>query len=156
MPSHRKLTISILVASLTVGFYASELRSAAAELPPPAAFASPADEYQQMTGDWCGKWNNGPKIRLSVEKVAADGTATGIYEYGKAKRTAKFKGAVNNHVLHITLPGASGQGAKWVDADVAMWLSSKDQMVGTWESNMSKKSKPAQLGVLTMETNRCS
>lgn len=155
MPNHKILAMSILVSSLTVGVFATESR--AGNLPPPAEFANLADEYQQITGSWCGRWDNGPKIRLSVEKVTAEGHASGIYRYGRKNREVTFKGAVEDHVLRIILPGTtSGQGAKWVDADVAMWLSSKDNMVGTWKSNMSKRSKPAQLGVLTIETNRCN
>jgi len=156
MPSYKITAISILVSTLTISIYASETRSATGDLPPPAGFANQAEEYQLMTGRWCGRLSDGPKIRITVETVTDDGAASGIYEFGKFKVQTKFKGEVKDHKLHTTLPGTSGQGGKWLDADMATWLHKKDRMAGTWESNKSKKSNPAQLGIVTFKAKRCN
>lgn len=141
---------------MTILPYPGGRQAAAADLPPPADFASQAEEYQLMTGKWCGRLSDGPKIRITVETVNSDGAASGIYEFGKFKVQTKFKGEVKDHVLHMTLPGTSGQGGKWLDADMTMWLHKNDRTAGTWESNKPKKSSPAQLGLVTFKAKRCN
>lgn len=131
MPYDTRCAARVLIAFLAGVGCSTAAWAASSELPPPGEFANQIDEFKQMTGDWCGRWSDGPKARLSIEDVKADGTASGVYRIGKANIEVKFKGQVNDHVLHIVLPGTSGQGGKWVDADVAMWLAREDQMVGT-------------------------
>jgi len=154
MPNQKILVASIMASFIVIGSYASG-SLAAGDLPPPAKFADQAEEYQLMTGRWCGRLSDGPKIRLTVETVTNDGVASGIYEFGKFKVQTKFEGEVTDHKLRMAMPGTSGQGGKWLDADMTMWLHKKNRIAGTWESNKPKRSKPAQLGVLTFKGKRC-
>lgn len=99
--------------------------------------AEAPSDAKTFLGSWCGQWSPGPINKLTVKAVEADGSASGVYSWGKGSR--KFDGEIEDGVLRFNFPDFGF-------AKVRYKMVSSEALEGTWKSRGSRS---------TIKSRRC-